>query len=172
MFVRRLDESPRNERGDGQVSHVLLAERQFESGNLSITWVEAETGSQQPIHAHARSEQVYVIVRSEGGTRSSTSQRRRRRFRRTSTAKSGRLQNVDSPAPLTQPVGSSPVRAPSLRYLLRFPSPICLPQELPPTCSLSCKKRQAKCTRARIGKSTKRSRNNTTSPVARLMRRT
>jgi mannose-6-phosphate isomerase-like protein (cupin superfamily) len=66
MFVTRISESPRNKRGRGQVSRLLLAPGQFGSRNLAITWVEAARGSQQPLHAHARSEQVYVIVRGRG----------------------------------------------------------------------------------------------------------
>jgi mannose-6-phosphate isomerase-like protein (cupin superfamily) len=62
----RVGESPRNERGDGQVSHLLLAEGQFGSRNLAVTWVEGAPGSQQPVHAHADSEQAYVIVRGSG----------------------------------------------------------------------------------------------------------
>jgi hypothetical protein len=50
MFVSRRDASPKNERGNGQVSHLLLAHGQFGSRNLAITWVDGEPGSQQPIH--------------------------------------------------------------------------------------------------------------------------
>jgi mannose-6-phosphate isomerase-like protein (cupin superfamily) len=62
----RVGECPRNERGDGQVSHLLLAEGQFGSRNLAVTWVEGAPGSQQPVHAHPDSEQAYVIVRGSG----------------------------------------------------------------------------------------------------------
>ena len=31
-----------------------------------MTWVECAPGSQQPLHAHPESEQVYVIVSGEG----------------------------------------------------------------------------------------------------------
>jgi mannose-6-phosphate isomerase-like protein (cupin superfamily) len=65
MFVRNISESPRNHRG-GQTSYLLLTEGQFGSRNLSITWVECEPGSEQPVHQHANSEQVYVIVRGRG----------------------------------------------------------------------------------------------------------
>jgi mannose-6-phosphate isomerase-like protein (cupin superfamily) len=60
MNVRRLDDAPRNERG-GQVSHLLFATR-----SMSITWVRGEPGSQQPLHAHAASEQAYVVIRGRG----------------------------------------------------------------------------------------------------------
>jgi mannose-6-phosphate isomerase-like protein (cupin superfamily) len=65
MSFTRVGETPRNERG-GQVSHLLLAEGQFGSRNLAVTWVEGAPGSQQPVHAHADSEQAYVIVRGSG----------------------------------------------------------------------------------------------------------
>ena len=66
MSFTRVGECPRNERGEGQVSHLLLAEGQFGSHNLSVTWVEGAPGSQQAVHAHADSEQTYVIVRGSG----------------------------------------------------------------------------------------------------------
>jgi mannose-6-phosphate isomerase-like protein (cupin superfamily) len=66
VSLTRVGECPRNERGDGQVSHLLLAEGQFGSRNLAVTWVEGAPGSQQPVHAHAESEQAYVIVRGSG----------------------------------------------------------------------------------------------------------
>lgn len=61
-----LTSSPRNERGDGQVSHLLLAKGQFGSQRLCITWVECQPGSQQAWHRHLTQEQVYVIVRGQG----------------------------------------------------------------------------------------------------------
>ena len=63
--MQTLEESPRNFRG-GQVSYLLLTKGQFGSGNLAITWVEGGPGSEQPLHAHAANEQVYVIVRGRG----------------------------------------------------------------------------------------------------------
>jgi mannose-6-phosphate isomerase-like protein (cupin superfamily) len=66
MFVQRVDDSPRNERGDGQVSHLLLGGGDFGSRNLSVTWVECAPGSQQELHAHRASEQAYVIVAGRG----------------------------------------------------------------------------------------------------------
>ena len=65
MFVQTLSESPRNERG-GQVSRLLLTRGQFGSGRLSVTWVEGGPGSEQQLHAHPESEQVYVIVQGRG----------------------------------------------------------------------------------------------------------
>ena len=66
MDVQTLTGSPRNERGDGQVSHLLLAKGQFGAQRLCITWVDCQPGSQQARHRHPAQEQVYVIVRGEG----------------------------------------------------------------------------------------------------------
>lgn len=65
MHAQTLEQSPRNHRG-GQVSYLLLTEGQFGSKNLSITWVEGEPGSEQPMDSHPDNEQVYVIVRGRG----------------------------------------------------------------------------------------------------------
>jgi mannose-6-phosphate isomerase-like protein (cupin superfamily) len=65
MYLQTLEDSPRNHRG-GQVSYLLLTEGQFGSTNLSITWVEGDPGSEQPLHDHPKSEQVYVVVRGRG----------------------------------------------------------------------------------------------------------
>jgi mannose-6-phosphate isomerase-like protein (cupin superfamily) len=65
MHTRHLSESPRHLRG-GQTSYLLLTEGQAGSRHLSITWVEGEAGSQQALHAHPDSEQVYVIVAGRG----------------------------------------------------------------------------------------------------------
>lgn len=61
-----LTSSPCHERGDGQVSHLLLAEGQFGSQRLCVTWVECQPGSQQALHRHPAQEQVYVIIRGQG----------------------------------------------------------------------------------------------------------
>ena len=66
MFTQHISTSPENRRGDGQVSRLLLAPGQFGSRELAVTWVDAAPGSQQPLHAHPESEQVYVIVRGRG----------------------------------------------------------------------------------------------------------
>ena len=64
MYVRRRDDAPRNERG-GQVSRLLFAP-QLGSTRLAVTWVRGEPGSQQGLHAHDHSEQIYVVVRGRG----------------------------------------------------------------------------------------------------------
>ena len=65
MHIQKLADSPQNHRG-GQVSHLLLAPGQFGARNMLVTWVEGGPGSQQATHAHADSEQMYVIVRGVG----------------------------------------------------------------------------------------------------------
>jgi mannose-6-phosphate isomerase-like protein (cupin superfamily) len=66
VFVQTLGESPFNERGGGQTSYLLLARGQFGSEHLLVTWVDGALGSRQDTHAHAASEQAYVIVRGRG----------------------------------------------------------------------------------------------------------
>jgi mannose-6-phosphate isomerase-like protein (cupin superfamily) len=64
MHVRRRDDAPRNERG-GQVSRLLFAP-QLGSRDLAVTWVSGIPGSEQGLHAHEDSEQIYVVVRGRG----------------------------------------------------------------------------------------------------------
>jgi mannose-6-phosphate isomerase-like protein (cupin superfamily) len=66
LFVQSLNGAPVNRRGDGQVSYLTLAPGQHGSRHLAVTWVECAPGSQQPLHSHEESEQVYVIVRGRG----------------------------------------------------------------------------------------------------------
>jgi mannose-6-phosphate isomerase-like protein (cupin superfamily) len=66
MHVQAQSDSPRNRRGDGQVSYLLLAPGQFGSCRMAITLVEGGQGSQQALHSHPQSEQVYVIVSGRG----------------------------------------------------------------------------------------------------------
>jgi mannose-6-phosphate isomerase-like protein (cupin superfamily) len=66
MFIQTLADSLENRRGNGQVSRLLLAPGQFGSRHLAVTWVEAAPGSQQSLHRHLGSEQVYVIVAGRG----------------------------------------------------------------------------------------------------------
>lgn len=65
MIVRRVGEVPRNERGAGQVSHLLLGLPE-ENARLSVTLVDAEPGSQQGVHLHPDSTQVYILVAGAG----------------------------------------------------------------------------------------------------------
>jgi mannose-6-phosphate isomerase-like protein (cupin superfamily) len=64
MHIRRRDDAPRNERG-GQISRLLFAP-QLGSTRLAVTWVCGEPGSQQGLHVHDDSEQIYVVVRGRG----------------------------------------------------------------------------------------------------------
>ncbi len=66
MDIRTLADSPRNERGGGQLSYLLLTKGQFGPQHLSVTWVECRPNSQQAMHTHPAREQVYVIVRGRG----------------------------------------------------------------------------------------------------------
>jgi mannose-6-phosphate isomerase-like protein (cupin superfamily) len=66
MFVQSLSGAPVNRRGGGQVSYLTLAPGQHGSKGLAVTWVECAPGSQQPLHSHAESEQVYVIISGRG----------------------------------------------------------------------------------------------------------
>lgn len=68
MFIQRVGDSPVNQRG-GQSSRLLLAKGQFGSSRLAITWVEGAPGSEQQVHSHTESEQVYVIVQGRGSMR-------------------------------------------------------------------------------------------------------
>jgi mannose-6-phosphate isomerase-like protein (cupin superfamily) len=65
VIVRRVGEVPRNDRGAGQVSHLLLG-LPGENAPLSVTLVDAEPGSQQGVHAHSDSTQVYIVVAGAG----------------------------------------------------------------------------------------------------------
>jgi quercetin dioxygenase-like cupin family protein len=66
MNVQTLAGSPRNGRGGGRVSHLLLIAGQFGSRQLSVTWVECQPGSQQALHAHPAQEQAHLIVHGRG----------------------------------------------------------------------------------------------------------
>ena len=65
MHTSFLKTSPTNHRG-GQTSYLLLANGQFGSRELAVTWVVCPPRSEQPVHAHDGNEQVYVIVRGSG----------------------------------------------------------------------------------------------------------
>jgi len=62
QLVRRRD-APLNSRG-GQVSHLLFAPPL--STQLAVTWVRGEPGSQQGLHSHEHSEQIYIVVSGRG----------------------------------------------------------------------------------------------------------
>jgi mannose-6-phosphate isomerase-like protein (cupin superfamily) len=64
MYVSDLSTAPKREL-DGLVSHILLEEGDAPGGELSITWVDVEPGSEQKPHSHGP-QQVYVITRGQG----------------------------------------------------------------------------------------------------------
>jgi mannose-6-phosphate isomerase-like protein (cupin superfamily) len=67
MYVRDLSSAPTRE-VDGLVSHILLEEGDAPGGELSVTWVDVEPGSEQKPHSHGP-QQVYVITRGGGRMR-------------------------------------------------------------------------------------------------------
>ena len=64
MHVTDLSNAPRREI-DGLVSHILLEKGDAPGGELSVTWVDVEPGSEQKPHSHDP-QQVYVITRGQG----------------------------------------------------------------------------------------------------------
>jgi mannose-6-phosphate isomerase-like protein (cupin superfamily) len=64
VYVTDLSSAPKREI-DGLVSHILLEEGDAPGGELSVTWVDVEPGSEQKPHSHDP-QQVYVITRGEG----------------------------------------------------------------------------------------------------------
>jgi mannose-6-phosphate isomerase-like protein (cupin superfamily) len=66
MHTRHISTAPVNRRGEGQASFLLLAKGDFDSRNLTVTWVDCEPGSEQRLHQHETQEQVYVIVAGRG----------------------------------------------------------------------------------------------------------
>jgi mannose-6-phosphate isomerase-like protein (cupin superfamily) len=67
MYVSDLSSAPTRE-VDGLVSHILLEEGDAPGGELSVTWVDVEPGSEQKPHSHGP-QQVYVITRGGGRMR-------------------------------------------------------------------------------------------------------
>jgi mannose-6-phosphate isomerase-like protein (cupin superfamily) len=67
VYVTDLSSAPKREL-DGLVSHILLEEGDAPGGELSITWVDVEPGSEQKPHSHGP-QQVYVIIRGTGRMR-------------------------------------------------------------------------------------------------------
>lgn len=65
MQVLNKNEAPELSREDGLVSHILHSERDVESTDLTVTWVDVEPGSKQVVHEHGP-EQVYIIISGEG----------------------------------------------------------------------------------------------------------
>ena len=66
MNIQTRDGSPKNERGNGQLSYLLLQKGQFGAENMSVTWIDAAPGSEQKPHAHPSQEQAYIILEGKG----------------------------------------------------------------------------------------------------------
>jgi mannose-6-phosphate isomerase-like protein (cupin superfamily) len=67
VYVTELSSAPKRE-VDGLVSHILFEKGDAPGGELSVTWVDVEPGSEQKPHSHDP-QQVYVITRGQGRMR-------------------------------------------------------------------------------------------------------
>ncbi len=67
MYVTDLSSAPTREI-DGLVSHILLEKGDAPGGELSVTWVDVEQGSEQKPHSHDP-QQIYVITKGQGRMR-------------------------------------------------------------------------------------------------------
>lgn len=63
--IAHISQVPINRRG-GQTSYLLLPPGGFGSLHLAATWVEGDPGSEQPVHTHPNSEQIYFICHGSG----------------------------------------------------------------------------------------------------------
>jgi mannose-6-phosphate isomerase-like protein (cupin superfamily) len=63
--LRRFSEAAVEERHRLR-THILMDAGDLGSRHLTVTWVEVPPGAEQRQHAHADSEQVYVIVAGSG----------------------------------------------------------------------------------------------------------
>lgn len=59
------EDAPALSRGDGVVSHLLHSEGDAADTDLTVTWVDVESGASQAVHSH-EPEQVYVVIAGEG----------------------------------------------------------------------------------------------------------
>lgn len=65
MLVRRLAEAPVEE-WHRLRTRVLMDAGEMGSRNMSVTWLELPTGTEQALRSHEDAEQVYVVVRGSG----------------------------------------------------------------------------------------------------------
>jgi mannose-6-phosphate isomerase-like protein (cupin superfamily) len=65
MLVRRLSEVPAEEWHRLRY-HALMDAGQLGARNMSVTWLEIPTGTEQPLRSDEGGEQVYVVVRGSG----------------------------------------------------------------------------------------------------------
>ena len=65
MLVRRLAEAP-TEEWHGLRTNILMDAGELGSRQMSVTWLDVPTGTDQELHSHEESEQVYVVARGGG----------------------------------------------------------------------------------------------------------
>lgn len=65
MLVRRLAEAP-TEEWHGLRTNILMDAGELGSRHLSVTWLEVPPGTDQELHSHEESEQVYVVCKGAG----------------------------------------------------------------------------------------------------------
>lgn len=65
MLVRRLAEAP-TEEWHGLRTNILMDAGELGSRHMSVTWLEVPSGTDQELHSHEESEQVYVVCRGAG----------------------------------------------------------------------------------------------------------
>ena len=65
MLVRHLAEAP-TEEWHGLRTNILMDAGELGSRHMSVTWLEVPSGTDQELHSHEESEQVYVVCRGAG----------------------------------------------------------------------------------------------------------
>ncbi len=65
MLVRRLAEAP-TEEWHGLRTNILMDAGELGSRHMSVTWLDVPAGTDQELHSHEESEQVYVVARGSG----------------------------------------------------------------------------------------------------------
>jgi len=65
VLVRRLAEAP-TEEWHGLRTNILMDAGELGSRHMSVTWLEVPPGTDQELHSHEESEQVYVVCKGSG----------------------------------------------------------------------------------------------------------
>jgi mannose-6-phosphate isomerase-like protein (cupin superfamily) len=65
VLVRRLAEAP-TEEWHRLRNHILMDAGELGSRNMSVTWLQVPAGSDQVLHSHEESEQVYIVATGRG----------------------------------------------------------------------------------------------------------
>jgi mannose-6-phosphate isomerase-like protein (cupin superfamily) len=65
VLVRHLAEAP-TEEWHGLRNNILMDAGELGSRHMSVTWLEVPPGTDQELHSHEESEQVYVVCRGAG----------------------------------------------------------------------------------------------------------